>query len=38
MGIILILKVILLFLLKEKRIYLYRNCIFGITIENILGN
>jgi hypothetical protein len=35
-GIILILKVILLSLLKEKKIYLYKDYIFGITTENIL--
>jgi hypothetical protein len=38
MGIILILRITLLFLLEEKRIYLYRDYILGITIENILGN
>jgi hypothetical protein len=37
-DIILILKVILLFLLEEKRIYLYRDYIFGITIKDILEN
>jgi hypothetical protein len=37
-GIILILKVIFLFLLEKRRIYLYRNYILGITIKNILGN
>jgi hypothetical protein len=37
-GIILILKATLLSLLEEMRIYLYRDCIFGIITENILGN
>ena len=37
-SIILILRVILLILLERKRIYLYRDYILGITIENILGN
>jgi uncharacterized membrane protein (DUF373 family) len=37
-GIILILRAILLFLPEERRIYLYRDCILGITTENILGN
>jgi hypothetical protein len=35
-DIILILRVTLLFLLEERRIYLYRDYIFGITTENIL--
>jgi hypothetical protein len=35
-GIILILRITLLFLLEERRIYLYRNYILGITTENIL--
>jgi hypothetical protein len=37
-DIILILKVIPLFLLEEKRIYLYRDYILGITIKDILEN
>jgi hypothetical protein len=37
-GIILILKVTLLFLLEEKRIYLYRDYILGIITKNILEN
>jgi hypothetical protein len=36
MSILLILRVILLFLLEGKRIYLYRDYILGITIKNIL--
>ena len=35
-GIILILRVTLLSLLEGKRIYLYRDYIFGIITENIL--
>ena len=35
-GIILILRAIPLFLLEERRIYLYRDYIFGITIKDIL--
>ena len=38
MSIILILRVISLFLLEEKRIYLYRDYILGIITKNILGN
>jgi hypothetical protein len=34
----LILKVILLILLERKRIYLYKDYIFGIIIKDILGN
>ena len=37
-GIILILRVIPLFLLEKKRIYLYRNYIFRIITKNILEN
>jgi hypothetical protein len=37
-GIILILRVTLLFLLEERRIYLYRDYILGITTKDILGN
>ena len=37
-SIILILRVIPLFLLKERRIYLYRNYILRIITENILRN
>jgi hypothetical protein len=37
-GIILILRATLLSLLKERRIHLYKNYIFGITIKDILGN
>jgi hypothetical protein len=37
-GIILILRATLLFLLEGKRIHLYRDCILGITTEDILGN
>src|ERR1700724_1792914 len=37
-GIILILRAILLFLLEGKRIYLYRDYILGIITKNILGN
>jgi hypothetical protein len=37
-SIILILRAIPLFLLKEKRIHLYRDYILGIITENILGN
>jgi hypothetical protein len=37
-GIILILRIIPLFLLEKRKIYLYRNYIFGITTENILEN
>jgi hypothetical protein len=37
-SIILILRATLLFLPEEKRIHLYRNCIFGITTKNILEN
>jgi hypothetical protein len=35
-GIILILRVIPLFLLEERRIYLYRDYILGITTKDIL--
>jgi hypothetical protein len=38
MDIILILRVTLLFLLEKRRIYLYRNYILRIIIENILRN
>jgi hypothetical protein len=38
MGIILILRVIPLFLLEKRRIYLYRNYILGIITKDILGN
>jgi hypothetical protein len=37
-GIILILRVTPLFLPEERRIYLYRDYILGITIKDILGN
>jgi hypothetical protein len=37
-GIILILRAIPLFLLEERKIYLYRNYILGITIKDILEN
>jgi hypothetical protein len=37
-GIILILKATPLFLPEERRIHLYKDCIFGITTENILEN
>jgi hypothetical protein len=37
-GIILILRATPLFLLEERRIHLYRDCILGITTENILGD
>jgi hypothetical protein len=37
-GIILILRVTLLFLLEKKRIHLYRDYILGITTKDILGN
>jgi uncharacterized membrane protein (DUF373 family) len=38
MGIILILRAILLSLPEERRIHLYRDCILGITTEDILGD
>jgi hypothetical protein len=38
MGIILILRIISLFLLKKKRIYLYRDYILGIITKDILRN
>jgi hypothetical protein len=38
MGIILILRATPLSLPEERRIYLYRDCILGITTEDILGN
>jgi hypothetical protein len=38
MGIVLILRATPLFLLEERRIYLYRDCIFGVTIKDILGD
>jgi uncharacterized membrane protein (DUF373 family) len=37
-GIILILRATLLSLPEERRIYLYRNYIFGVITENILGD
>jgi hypothetical protein len=37
-NILLILKVSFLILLKKKRIYLYKDYIFGIIIKNILEN
>jgi hypothetical protein len=37
-SILLILRIILLFLLERKRIYLYKDYILGIIIKNILGN
>jgi hypothetical protein len=38
MSIILILRVTPLSLLEERRIHLYRDCILGITTEDILGD
>jgi hypothetical protein len=38
MGIILILRVTLLSLPEGRRIHLYRDCIFGIITEDILGD
>jgi hypothetical protein len=38
MGIVLILRAILLFSPEERRIHSYRDCILGVTTEDILGN
>ena len=38
MGIPLILRATPLFSLEERRIYLYRDCVLGVTAEDTLGN